>query len=288
MKWELQADRSTSILPYHPRSLALYLLILLLVGLLLDSWPILLLMLVGLCLLNLRYGKPSALKRVFVYAGPMVLLIVLFNVLLNQNGQDALISFSIPVLGTLTLYEESLLFALGMGLKLLVVLAIFLLMESLLPPERMLDVFGPKGGQAALLIIMTLRLLPRLAERGQEIRQVQMYRGLAVAGSGVRERVISLRPFLLNILRAALDESLVIAQIMQARAYGSGPRSHYYQAEWQACDWFLSIWATAMFLICLYLAYQPAYDLIAWISAIITAALLLPLLLRREEAYGAY
>lgn len=271
---------------YHPRSLALYLLVIFLVALLLEQWIALLTMLVCLTAANKYYGNKEAVKRLFVYGLPMFLLIIFFNVIFNQQGEQPLLVFALPLLGQCIIYQEAFFFGLAMGLKLLVVLAVFMLISALLPAERMLDLIGPRGGQAALLMVMTLRILPRLYERAKRIRQVQMYRGVQFEDGTIKTRAKSIRPFLLNLLRASLDESMSTAQILQARAFGSGPRSQYFQAEWEKLDWLLSSWALGIMAAGLWMALgSVSAAATVWLPVILVLVLMLPLL-RRDEMNG--
>lgn len=272
---------------YHPRSLAIYLLVIFLVALLLEQWVALFTMLVCLTAANRFFGNQATVKKLFVYGLPLFLLIIFFNVIFSQQGGEPLLVFTLPLLGQAIVYQEAFFFGLAMGLKLLVVLAVFMLMSVLLPAGRILDLIGGRGGQAALLMVMTLRILPRLYERAKRIRQVQIYRGVQPEGGTIKARAKSIGPFLSNLLRASLQESMNTAQILQARAFGSGPRSQYFQADWEKPDYLLSCWALGILAVGLWMAANSA--VIAetiWLPALLVMALMLPMLLRRDEMNG--
>jgi energy-coupling factor transport system permease protein len=77
-----------------------------------------------------------------------------------------------------------------------------------------------------------------MARNQASIREVQMMRGVNFSAGGIKER-LKKYSFLVNVLLlSSLEGSLEIAESMQARAFGSGPRTCYKRETWRPRDTF--------------------------------------------------
>jgi energy-coupling factor transport system permease protein len=79
----------------------------------------------------------------------------------------------------------------------------------------------------ALVISLSTRLLPVLAASLNNIREAQQLRGVDFSDGSLKKRVGRYTAMLNVLMISSLEDSLQIAEAMQARAFGSGPRSIY-------------------------------------------------------------
>ncbi|HHW91295.1 MAG TPA: energy-coupling factor transporter transmembrane protein EcfT [Firmicutes bacterium] len=170
----------------------------------------------------------------------MLVFIVGFNGVLGGWGETILfVGPALPILGRLRLTLEALLYGAGMGLRLLVLTSAFCFYTHMVDPEGVMRLLSPLGSRFVLVITMATRFLPLLVQEFYRIMAVQRCRGVKVAGTSLKEKVGSMVPVLNILLLAALERSLKVAESMQARGYGSGPRLVYVTDLWRPRDYLM-------------------------------------------------
>jgi energy-coupling factor transport system permease protein len=226
---------------YHPRSIVIYLLLWFLLALFYNYITHLAIMLGVILLFNYRLDKLNSIIKMSSYILPLVVLIIVINSLFNQNGKELLVTLDIWEL-TIPIYQEAIISSIAMSIKLIIVLAVFNVFNLLIPAEKLMDIFGERSGSNILLLVIATRLIPDLAARFRSIRQVQKCRGMITQGKGLIDHYRNLGPLLCNLLRAALQMALQMAESMQTRGYGiSCKRSVYIKEHFKVNDWVLLI-----------------------------------------------
>ncbi len=235
---------------FHSRSSSIYLLVCFLIALLYQELLLLSIILLIMVVFNYRLDRAAALRKMLFFTLPLIVLIVLLNGLINQNGESILVTIQgLPVVGNVYIYREAIYFAVAMSVKLLLILSIFTVFNILVPLERLFDVFGSYTGKTVLIAGISARMVPELAARAKSIRDVQAYRGHIAQGDNIFQRVRTVGPLLVNLLRSSLDSSLQKAEAMQVRAYGSGSRSIYLEENWHLKDSLLVLLSLAAFFL---------------------------------------
>jgi energy-coupling factor transport system permease protein len=227
---------------YHPGSLILFTLFWTLTACLIDQ-PLVLLLLAAVfsvLLLRLRQHSFLLLGRLFIFILPILLLV---NLLFSTSGYTPLLELP----WGRTVMIEPLLFSGVMLLKVLLVTAIFLIALSL--------------GQRSEIIRWMLRHLPQTgvlcstALAGMPAIQDQFQRSRFALESRFPEelpksqRLHFLAKLWLPLLHYVLGCALHTSDVLNARAWGTGPRSCYRLPNWQRQDRSLAITALAGFLI---------------------------------------
>lgn len=274
---------------FHSRSSSIYLLICFLMALCYQDLLLLSIMLLIMVVFNYRLDRAAGLGKVMRFTLPVILLIILLNALINQNGENILVTIqALPVVGNVYIYREAIYFAIAMSVKLLLILSIFTVFNILIPLERLFDVFGSYTGKTVLIAGISARMVPELAGRAKSIREVQAYRGHIAGGKNISQRVRTMGPLLTNLLRSSLDSSLQKAEAMQVRAYGSGRRSIYLEEYWHLKDSLLVFLSLMVFLLAIVnLFLKPditgiSLHLAYWKDAVLLSLLAVPVFL-----YGA-
>lgn len=123
-----------------------------------------------------------------------------------------------------------------MGLRLLVVITVFFLYNQVVNPDRAFALVARLAPGTALLVVLTTRLIPHLASQLKNIKEVQQTRGVRFDQPGLIKRIRSYYPLLKVLMTTALENAMHLAEAIQSRAYGSGPRSNYAGDRMQVRD----------------------------------------------------
>ncbi len=158
----------------------------------------------------------------------VAVLLVIVNTLFVHTGQTVIWrSPVLPVLGRLDISLEAICYGAVMGVRFLIVLLAFALYNAVVHPDKIMSVFSRFAFKSALVLSLSTRMLPAVARDLTNVMEVQQMRGVQFGTGNLRERLRKYSWLLEVILISSLEGSLQIAEAMQARAFGSGPRSRY-------------------------------------------------------------
>ena len=115
----------------------------------------------------------------------------------------------------------SVLTALLEGLRVAVLLMVFGAFNSVVDPYRALKLAPRRVHEPALAAALALSIAPRYVEAGARVREAQRLRGIDV------RRWRSLAALAVPVLETGMEEALTLAESMDARGHGRGPRSRY-------------------------------------------------------------
>lgn len=153
--------------------------------------------------------------------GAVFLVAALCNPLFSHEGATILGYF--PGGNPLTL--ESILFGLGAGAMLVCALVWLGCMARVMTADKWMCLLGRAMPALSLLLSMTLRALPRLRDKLEQLRQSQRQVGCGGPGAPDRARA-GLR--LLGVLASwSLEDALSCADSMDGRGYGLPGRTFY-------------------------------------------------------------
>lgn len=221
-------DKKLFLQSFHPLTVIIYSGVLVFLALACDH-PVLLLALYAVLLMNIKLvDAGSAYKAFAPFFIIMMAMIILINPLFSRLGSTVLFSLpDLPVMGRISFTLEALLYGVNMGLRLLVVVTTFFLYNQAINPDRAFALFARLAPGTAMLVALTTRLIPHLANQLKSIKEVQQTRGVAFDQPGLIKRISSYYPLLKVIMLTSLENAMNIAEAIQSRAYGSGPRSYY-------------------------------------------------------------
>jgi energy-coupling factor transport system permease protein len=154
------------------------------------------------------------------------LLFVVLTPFVEQIGTHILWSGPrIPVLGTLDVSTEELRNGLFQGLRLGAVGLAFAVYALSIDHDRLLAAAG-WARRSTVAVALATRLVPLLERDARDLR-------LALRGRGVELGPIrQLSP----LLAGSLERGLNLAEAMEARGYGSGPRTRAPRPPWRRLD----------------------------------------------------
>lgn len=162
------------------------------------------------------------------------------NVLVNKMGATVLwLGPRLPGFGPLVLSAETLVFVVVMSLRLLVVFSAFNFANAVVNPDDVLSYSARIFPQSSLLLALTSRLIPLFTQRLRRVAEIQQCRGVNYHTGNYLNRVKNRLPLVKVVLLSSLEDSFNLGESIQSRAYGSGPRTSYYQGSLRRGDWLL-------------------------------------------------
>ncbi|KZE91851.1 energy-coupling factor transporter transmembrane component T family protein [Microbacterium sp. TNHR37B] len=148
---------------------------------------------------------------------PIVLVLFVVQGLTFPGGRTALWAW-----GPLALTTEGLLFALGIGSRIVCLVLASILFVLTTHPGDLLSALTERGmsPKFSYIISSTLQLIPAFQDRANGILLAQQARGLAV-GKGVRGRIGAMMPLLAPLVLGMFTDVEERATAMEARGFGS-------------------------------------------------------------------
>lgn len=167
------------------------------------------------------------------------LTVGLFNTLFNPANADPLVP-TIATLGPFRITEPGLLGGLGLAARVVAIAAIGVVFAQTTDPTRLMDALVQQARlpeRFAYGALAAYQAVPRLAEDLATLRQARRIRGLR---GGWHPRLF------LGLLVLAIRHADQLALAMDARGFGSGPRSRYREVRWTPMDPLLMVGASVV------------------------------------------
>lgn len=151
---------------------------------------------------------------------PFVIVVSLVNPLFSASGSTELFR-----VGLRAVYLESLVYGCAMGCLFIACALWFQAACRMLPFDKVMALAGNAAPTVALMVSMTMRLIPKFVRRGRQIAAVQTVDGQA---SGRPADEVRDRLRLTSVLMGwGMEDSLETADAMRARGWGSSRRTTY-------------------------------------------------------------
>ncbi len=189
-----------------------------------------------LCL-NGRKGIPLLLGMI-----PLFLLMTLINPLLNTQGKTTLFTvFSKPY----TL--EALAYGAAVSAVFVVMLIWFGCYNAVLTSDKFTSLFGNLIPALSLLLVMVLRMIPNLMRKARQLLGTRKSIGKGTGEHAPRKEIIQEGMTVLSALTDwALEGSIVTADSMRSRGYGSARRTSFMIYRMTGLDGTLLVIQTAL------------------------------------------
>ena len=193
-----------------------------------------------------RYKTLKLIKFIFV----MVLVIAIINMIFVNRGSTVLFYLrSNPV----TL--ESLFYGFVSGLMLGSVMVWFSCYNEIMTSDKFLYIFGKITPTIALIVSMTLRLIPKLKEQTKIIANSQKTLGIEYNEGNISHKIKSCMRILSILVTWALEDAVQTADSMKARGYGIKKRTSFQIFEFINRDMVMLVYIliSGMFLLAGYI-----------------------------------
>jgi len=216
----LYLDRPTALHRLHPQVKGAALLIAFACALVLSHPLWLLLPAAGLLAVVLAWGLQPAYRRVIVLIGVLFVATILMWALVLGGGEP-LVS-----LGPLAISREGLLFGVGMGMRICIMIAAGVVYLATTRPEETVWALQRSGVpyRAAFSLGLAFRLLPLFLSQARRIREVQIARGLDLGARNPLERARAHLPLVAPVILSALRRVDRLAVALEGRGFGGSAR----------------------------------------------------------------
>ena len=187
------------------------------------------------CYYLLLHGRQG-----FKMLGGMVgvfLLLSLVNPLVNHSGKIVLFTYFGK---KYTL--EALYYGMALGAIMVVMLLWFGCYSAVLTSDKFTALFGNVIPALSLLLVMVLQMIPALTRKAQQILLARRAIGKGISQTGKLPDKIKDGATVLSALTDwALEGSLVTADSMRSRGYGTGKHTHFQLYRMTRRDWVLLV-----------------------------------------------
>src|SRR5947209_1575228 len=187
--------------------------------------------LAGLALLVARVRPLDRLRPLLRLLAVAWLMAVLLNPLLSHLGRDVLFSIpvGVPLLGGPVTLEAAA-FGVNVGLGIVAAMLAVAPLSLAVESHQLLNALPPVLDRTGAALSASLNLVPGIARGYTAIREGQQLRGWRPGGPSSWGEV------LVPTLLTAIEDSVQLAEAMEARAYGSGRRTSFHVSRWSAFD----------------------------------------------------
>jgi energy-coupling factor transport system permease protein len=216
----------------NPRALAVWVAAVLLLSLGSED-PVLRVLTLGaaLTVLLVRRRVGTRARPALWAVGTAAVLTVLFNFLLSHTGENVLLQLPgwLPALGgALTL--EGAAYGLDISLGLAACILAGISLSLVVEPHQLVDALPAPLSRTGAALGAAMTLVSRLGHSFVAVREAQQMRGWRP--HGLRSWTAVVVPSVLT----TIEGSVLLAEAMEARAFGSGPRTALATSRWQLRD----------------------------------------------------
>lgn len=194
---------------------------------------------------NLTHDNGRTLKKWAPALIMMSVFFVLLNPFLVSRGTHILFYFR----GKQVTLEATM-YGFVMALALVIVLILFISFNLILNGNKFLYIFSKILPRTGFLLMLSIRFVPLLKLRLDEITAVQRIRGLTIRQGKLRDRVKKSMITIQILLTWSLEEAIQTADSMKSRGYGSGKKTSYHPYKMEARDWCWLVTLVVLFTIC--------------------------------------
>jgi energy-coupling factor transport system permease protein len=149
--------------------------------------------------------------------------IFIFTIIFASQGTHVLIGF-----GPIQVKQESILFATSMSLRLFLTTAAFCVLTFTVHPDKMLQNLSKFGFKSMTGLSIATRMYPTIASDSKNIEDAMKARGVEFDAGNMIQKAKARAPIMMPLLLTSLDRSMEIAEAMEARGFGRGKRTNYY------------------------------------------------------------
>jgi energy-coupling factor transport system permease protein len=187
------------------------------------------------------------LRRWFLIMVATGFVIIILNPLFNQNGNHILFSIFYH---RITL--EAVIYGATTALSIIGVIALFVSYNEVMTPNKIFYLFSKFLPQFAVLLMLTLRFIPLMRRRLEEISHVQASKGISVLEGTLKNRTTAGLLYVQILLTYSLEEAIQTADSMKARGYGQRNRTAYEYYSFKKSDTVSIIFLLILIIFILY------------------------------------
>ena len=156
------------------------------------------------------------------YTVYVALFVFAFSILVPQ-GSNVILN-----LGLIRVTSESLLFATSMCFRLFLAIGAFSILTFTVHPDKLLQILSKFGFKSMIGLSIATRMYPTIAADSGSIEDAMKARGVEFDEGNVIKKAKARAPVMMPLLLNSMDRSMEIAEAMEARGFGAGKRTQYF------------------------------------------------------------
>jgi energy-coupling factor transport system permease protein len=187
--------------------------------------------LVALNLLVAQRRPGTSLRTIIGFLSVFALFTMAYNPLISHGGAHQLArlpEFLPGIGGAVTL--ESIVFGAAAAVGFLAAALAVTPLALVLDPTELLEAMPVAMHGTATALSAALNLVPTIGRSFRRVREAESLRG------GGRRGPLSLLDVVVPVALTTIESSITLAEAMEARGYGSGPRTHFRDASFELAD----------------------------------------------------
>lgn len=131
-------------------------------------------------------------------------------------------------IGPLLVKEEAILFAVSMTFRLFLAVSAFAILTFTVHPDQSLRIMSKFGFKSMTGLSIATRMYPTIAADSGNIEDAMKARGVEFDQGNLIQKARARAPVMMPLLLNSMDRSMEIAEAMEARGFGAGVRTHYF------------------------------------------------------------
>ncbi|MEW9051453.1 MAG: energy-coupling factor transporter transmembrane component T [Neobacillus sp.] len=175
-----------------------------------------------LLIINYMQDRLTGIRTWLFLMLTTVVLIMVMNPLFNERGRHLLF-----MIAEHRITLEAVIYGGMNALSIVGVMTVFISYNLIMTPNKLLFLFAKFLPQFAVLLMLTLRFIPLMRRRLDEIMLVQQSKGLSVTHGPLSTKLKNGMLYVQALLTYSLEEAIQTADSMKARGYGIGHRTSY-------------------------------------------------------------
>ena len=156
------------------------------------------------------------------YTVYVAIFIFIFSIIIPQ-GHNTILD-----LGLIRVTTESLLFATSMCFRLFLVIGAFSILTFTVHPDKLLQALSKFGFKSMTGLSIATRMYPTIAADSGNIEDAMKARGVEFDDGNFIRKAKARAPVIMPLLLNSMDRSMEIAEAMEARGFGAGVRTRYF------------------------------------------------------------
>lgn len=187
--------------------------------------------------------RGRALRRWFFFMLTSGLVIFLLNPVFNERGRHVLF-----VIYQHRFTIEAFTYGMMSALSIMGIIALFVSYNEVMTPNKIQFLFSKFLPQFAVLLMLTLRFIPLMKRRAEEMVAIQASKGISALHGRLADRLKTGMLYIQVLLVFSLEEAIQTADSMKTRGYGQGKRSVYEHFSFKKKDWFAGVFLVGLFI----------------------------------------
>lgn len=220
---------------YHPTVNFIYFIVTLLIIIFTENIVILFLFMLGYLLFLFKYKKSKQMLKEMLYLILLIVLMMIINPLVSHNGMTIMF-----FLNGKPITFESMVNGFFIGLLLATMLLWGRCYNEVMTSDKFIYVFGRITPHFALVISMTMRLIPLFKRKAVEVYSYQKVNIGKSTFSYVDKLMLVMKTFSI-IITWSFENALNTADSMKARGYGIRKRTSYSLYRFTFRDFFFLV-----------------------------------------------